>query len=216
MDYVTWVKQYYDVDTANKRLTRRVAQGSASAASGGGTAPVACSHSKTTRKGSSARYIRISCVDCGAIISNTERDEPTVSVYTCQHKRTDHRGSNKHVLRTYCKDCGMVIEEIPRSLVAQNEGLSPDEQMLIDCMNEHDKMSKNQVCSAAQLMSGEAQHLAEGEYTTTAIIKMFFDCIDRTLTITPASSAAARASPAGQEVLKRNFLCKVLFNEFNS
>ena len=33
---------------------------------------------------------------------------------------------------------------------------------------------------------------------------MFFDSIDRTMTVTPASSAAARASPAGQEVSKRN------------
>ena len=135
-EYVAWVKQHYDVDTKNKRLTRRVAQGSTSA--GSVPPPVVCSHTKKTRKGSSARYIRISCVDCGAIISNTERDEPTESVYTCQHKRTDHRGSNKHVLRTYCKDCGMLIEEVPRSLVAPNEGLSQEEQMLIDCLNEHD------------------------------------------------------------------------------
>ena len=68
IDYVAWVKQHYEVDTPNKRLTRRVAQGSTSAASV--PPPVACSHTKKTRKGSSARYIRISCVDCGAIISN--------------------------------------------------------------------------------------------------------------------------------------------------
>ena len=98
----------------------------------------------------------------------------------------------------------MVIEEVPRSLVANNEGLSPDEQMLIDCLNEHDKVSKNQVWAASQLMTAEVQRLAEGDYTIPAIVKMFFDCIDRTLEVTPASSASAWASPAGQEVLKRN------------
>ena len=55
IEYVAWVKQHYDVDTSNKRLTRRVAQGSTSTASV--PPPVACSHAKTTRKGSSARYI---------------------------------------------------------------------------------------------------------------------------------------------------------------
>ena len=67
----------------------------------------------------------------------------------------------------------MLIEEVPRALVASNEGLSQDELMLIECLNEHDKVSKNQVWAASQLMTAGAQRLAEGNYSVPAIVKMF-------------------------------------------
>ena len=154
-EYVDWVRQHYDIDDQAKKLTRRVAQSSSAAASAQ-PPPVACGHARTHRKGSSARFIRISCCDYGELLSNTERNVPTESVFSCTHKRTDHRGSNKYVLKTFCLDCGTHIEEVPRSLVAPEEGLSPEEQILVDSINEHDTMSQTQVKAAAQLMAVES------------------------------------------------------------
>ena len=80
-EYIEWVKQHYVVDTQAKRLTRRVARtptpaaGGITAQSNNAPPPFACSHAKTTRRGSGARFIRISCADCGALLSNTERHE---------------------------------------------------------------------------------------------------------------------------------------------
>ena len=94
-EYVEWVQMHYEVDTQAKRLTRCVARtptpdGLAAVVP---PPPVACSHAKTTRRGSGARFIRISCADCGTLLSNSERHIPVEEVFTCQHKRTDHRGS---------------------------------------------------------------------------------------------------------------------------
>ena len=96
VDYITWVKQYYDVDIVNKRLTRSVAQGSTAATSV--PPPVACSHAKTTKKGSSARYVRISCADCGAILSRT----PSATYQRNQYIRVSTSGPTIAVPTNMC------------------------------------------------------------------------------------------------------------------
>ena len=53
--YIEWVKQHFVIDTQAKRLTRRVAQQSTPAAVI--PPPFACSHAKTTRRGSGARFL---------------------------------------------------------------------------------------------------------------------------------------------------------------
>ena len=105
-------------------------------------------------------------------------------------------------MKPFCLDCGTHIEEVPRTLVATDEGLSPEEQVLVDSINEHDTMTQMQVEAAAQLMTAESHRLPSGDYSVVAIAKMFLDCVDRVLTTPPPTSAAAAASQAGQEIMR--------------
>ena len=56
-EYVAWIEKHFDVDVEHRKLKQVVvAKVSASSTS--------CSHSKVHHKGSSARFIRTTCVDC--------------------------------------------------------------------------------------------------------------------------------------------------------
>ena len=101
----------------------------------------------------------------------------------------------------------MIIAEVPRPepVQAEDQGkdLDPEEQTLVDSMHTYDKMTNDQICIAAQLMLNEAQRLEDGEYSTSTVSRIFFDCIDRTMTKSkvimtgayPQFSSAASAAP---------------------
>ena len=48
-------------------------------------------------------------------------------------------------------------------LVAAEEGLSPEEQVLVDSINEHDTVGQEQVVKAAEIMLAESRRLPSGE-----------------------------------------------------
>ena len=72
--------------------------------------------------------------------------------------------------------------------------LSPEEQALVDTVNEHDTIDKDQAIQAAELMVVESRRLPPGEYSLVSIAKMFLDCADRVIT-SPSPAAAASHSP---------------------
>jgi len=164
------------VDVKSKKLKQLIAGRRQSASS-------TCEHFNVHHKGSSARFIRTTCSNCNELLSNVERNPPTTDPDLCRHRRTDHRGSNKHVRKTFCLDCGTHIESIPQSLVGEEvSGLSAEEQALVDCVNEHDTISREQIVCAAELMLAESRRLLPGEYSLLSIGKMFIDCADRAIT----------------------------------
>jgi len=175
-DYLVWVKKHLDVDVKYKKLKQCIAGRRQSTSS-------TCEHSNVHHKGSSARFIRTTCSNCNELLSNVERNPPTTDPDLRRHRRTDHRGSNKHVRKTFCLDCGTHIESIPQSLVGEEvSGLSAEEQALVDCVNEHDTISREQIVCAAELMLAESRRLLPGEYSLLSIGKMFIDCADRAIT----------------------------------
>ena len=92
-----------------------------------------------------------------------ERHTASADPATCQHLRTDHRGSNKFVKKTFCLDCGTHIEVVPRTLLGEEEpALSPEEQVLVDSINEHDMISLEQTVQASERMVTEARRLPSG------------------------------------------------------
>ena len=85
VDYLVWIRKYFDVDVKSKTLKEFVSGRRQSSSS------TTCDHSKVHHKGSSARFIRITCDDHNELIFNVERNPPTTDPDLCAHLRTDHR-----------------------------------------------------------------------------------------------------------------------------
>ena len=161
-EYVEWVKKNFDLNLESKLISLKknsTSQGCASAS--------VCQHEKVHHKGSSARYRKSTCQACGEVWQE-ERDKCTNDPQTCQHRRTDHRGSNKVVRKTYCLECGEYIDSIAQEIAKElstqpNLWISEAEQVLLDRVNEHDTISKEQIICAAEIMLADAHRLEEGE-----------------------------------------------------
>jgi len=183
--YVQWVQRHFAVDTEAKQLTPKRHQ----AEKGSPT----CQHTKVHHKGSSARYLKTTCMQCG-LVSTEERDPDTVDPEVCPHAHTDHRGSNKYVKKTFCKDCKTYIDtvsqEIAKSTKDETPWLTTEEESLLERVGEHDTINRAQIIKAAELMIAESRELENGEYKLVAIGNMFIDCCDRVLTTPEAERTA--------------------------
>ena len=101
--FVLWVQSNYQVDPTTAHVVRKDVSAQ--------RAPGKCECKNVHHKGSSSRYIRSTCKDCGRIWE-TERHKPTLDPATCPHANVDHRGSNARVHKTFCIDCGTYVESI--------------------------------------------------------------------------------------------------------
>ena len=187
-DYVEWVRRYFTLNTATKTIHLKAADDKSKGSK--------CEHLRTTKKGSSARFIRTTCMDCGEVWQE-ERDVPTMDPKVCRHARTDHRGSNKQVRRTYCLDCGTYIEEVSQ-LIAKTQKddstITAAERDLLDRFNIDEYISKQGIMQAAELMYHEAQQLADRSSLTLADAgKLFLDYCDR---VTQSSNGAGDSPTA--------------------
>ena len=133
-------------------------------------------------KGSSVRYRKTTCKDCGETWQE-EREGPTEEPESCTHRHTDHRGSNKFVRKNYCKDCGTYIDSVEqglaKSLQAENPWVSKAEQVLLDSVSDHEHLTREQAIAAAKQMTIECEQLEPGDYKMLDIATMFVDCGDR-------------------------------------
>jgi hypothetical protein len=184
-EYIAWVDKSFEVDKNAKQINERGILPTANA-----TAPstrldaASCKHANVHHKGSSVRYRRFTCKDCGEVWQE-EKDVPTEESETCAHRHTDHRGSNKFVRKTFCKDCGTyidsVVQGLAKSLQADNPGVSKAEQVLLDSVSDHEHLTREQAIIAAKQMIVECEQLELGEYRMLDIATMFVDCADRAI-----------------------------------
>ena len=146
-----------------------------------------CEHTNAHHKGSSTRYRKTTCKDCG-VSWQEERDSPTEDPESCPHRRTDHRGSNKFVRKTFCTDCGTYIDSgeqgLAKTLQKGNPWISKEEQVLLDSVSSHEHISKEQAIAAAKLLVAECERLEAGDYTLLSIATMFVDCGDQAIAAT--------------------------------
>ena len=158
---VKWVAEHFDIDEQDKNVHLKKAVPSQASRQDSAT----CTHSNTHKRGSSAKYKRTTCKDCG-LVWQEERDPPTKTPEECHHRRTDHRGSNGLVRKTYCIDCGTFIDSVPQELArtfeeADAPWISEEEQALIDRVAARDTINKEQLIQAARGMLEEAERLVE-------------------------------------------------------
>lgn len=96
-EYIAWVDKSFEVDKDAKQINEKGILPTANA-----TAPsssTSCKHANVHHKGSSVRYRKTTCKDCGETWQE-EREGPTEEPESCAHRHTDHRGSNKFVRKT--------------------------------------------------------------------------------------------------------------------
>jgi len=181
-EYIAWVDKSFEVDKDAKQIKEKGILLTANA-----TAPsssTSCRHANVHHKGSSVRYRKTTCKDCGEVWQE-ERDGPTEEPESCTHRHTDHRGSNKFVRKTYCKDCGTYIDSVEqglaKSLQAENPWISKAEQVLLDSVSDHEHLTREQAIAAAKQMITECEQLEPGDYKMLDIATMFVDCGDRAI-----------------------------------
>ena len=127
--WLQWVAMYYEVDPITQVITplgleapprpRAVPTGSsrnpASRRTPTTPGPRCDACTNFTLRGSSANFVKRTCIDCG--FTTTERREQiaTHRPEECPHDSVDFRGSSKDCHRTFCKQCLTVIDEMPQA-----------------------------------------------------------------------------------------------------
>ena len=183
--FVDWVNKFYSVNPKTKKVTLvaelapRTVQGQVH------TGPSICPCTNVHHSGSSARYHRTTCRDCGSV-TQVEKVVEHRDPATCPHTNTNHRGSNKYVHKTYCKDCGTVTDTIAQSVhkdikAMQEEvgEVSLEEAALLSRVTNHDIVTKAEILTAAKIFMQEVEQLEEGEYQLLNICHLFLDGSDR-------------------------------------
>ena len=119
-------------------------------------AGTACRHTSVSKSGSSARYIRYTCKDCG-IVWQEERHTPFLDPSECPHLNTEHRGSTHFEYKTFCKDCDTQISSVPQELrraleQEEEDSLKPtvEEALILECGTKHDQVSKVGILEGSQ------------------------------------------------------------------
>ena len=132
-------------------------------------------------RGSSARYVRHTCKDCGIFHHQEEREvaEP-LDPALCPHQNVDHRGSNKLEYKTFCKDCQTTIDSIPMDLHRETEAAKKtlleaniaDTEMILRAMDSS-QVSREQMIIAGQIFVRDAQLAEPGQYASKDVIASF-------------------------------------------
>ena len=212
-EYVEWVTANFDVDRKCKppQLKIKANRMSPAANATSPSSAAACRHEDVHHRGSSAKYIKSTCKNCGATWQE-ERNTPIMAPEECPHKRTNHQGSNKHVKKTFCLDCGTYIDSVARDLAEELKDETPwrskEEQVLLDSVSDHEHINREQGIAAAKLMVAECEQLDEGSYTTLSIANMFLDCVDRAITASDVRMTSnKRVAFAGREEERHAYVC---------
>ncbi len=199
-EFVQWVDKYYDVNKETMEITARTrvqltprghvaasAHGAAGSSSSGIPRPCPGGCDNFHRKGSSARYIRTTCLRCGNV-TQEERYQVTKDPATCKHENVDHRGSNRHVRKTYCKDCGTTIDIVDQDLHKQMQQIKQkfaeadlEDTTLLQRVMGETVLDNLTVIAASELMLTSVRRMQAGDYNLKDIISMFVDCIDRSV-----------------------------------
>ncbi|CAE7591026.1 RE1 [Symbiodinium sp. CCMP2592] len=77
----------------------------------------ACSHDRTTTKGTNRYYFIKTCLRCRQVLEKTKKEvsttaaaspsKPVLEQNKCPHANVTQAGTNHHVWKWYCKDCGL-------------------------------------------------------------------------------------------------------------
>ena len=180
-NYVVCVDRHFVVNELTKEFTHRQPVDSSSSS----IATQVCSHDKTHHKGSSARYIRTTCVECGQSWNEERNKKDADDPELCLHTNVDHRGSTKHIHRAFCIECKTCIDEFSQEMHKSDvrEILSPEEESLAKRMHNCNTITIPKIMKAIEFMVQEVRKMkavdAEAEFRMIDIVNMFVDQCDR-------------------------------------
>ena len=183
-EFKEWVEQHFEIDgnTLRRKIPSVVVPTTDS------MTDQFCPHANVHHKGSSARFKRFTCKDCGTSW-NQEREVPQNlnDPEMCPHINTDHRGSNAHVRRTFCKDCGTHIDAVPQSAHKQQKEWqdslpepTAEEQAMLMRVMDHRRIAKPELELAINLFTARVHTLADTPegYSLLEICDGFLDSVD--------------------------------------
>ena len=107
-EFFSWTHSHYRNDVTASTVERKYRESTSV-----GPCPDGCTD--FSRKGSNARFIRMTCKFYG-VVRNEERHPSRQGPASCSHRHTDHKGSNVHTRKTYCVDCGTYTDSVPREI----------------------------------------------------------------------------------------------------
>ena len=163
-EFKEWVEQHFTID--GKNLRRKTV---AVPAQGSTLDPNVCPHRNVHHRGSSARYKRHTCKDCGHSW-NQEREIPQNlnDPEMCPHLNTNHRGSNAYFRKTFCKDCGTYVDVVPQKAYKQQKEWkdslpepTAEEQAMLMRVMDHRRISKQELELAINLFTAKVHALED-------------------------------------------------------